>query len=140
MTSITGVSSNKSHEVQQKNQNQEKKRLDKEFQQGIQTNTNKYNQDLKKIESFYNEQSSQIKNNVERKLNELRVKQKEAILLEEEKNEEEISDLKKNHTDLRNEIMEGQQLEIARLKEVQARYLENAKRSYEKHLSKFKTS
>jgi hypothetical protein len=140
MTSISGVSNRKGYEIQQKEQNQEKRRVDKEFQEVIDTTTKKHNQNLKKMETFYSDQMAQIKNDVERKLNELRVKQKETIIKEELKNEEEVNDLKKNHADLRREIIEGQQLDIERLKEVQSRYLDNAKRSYEKHLSKYKTT
>ena len=140
MAEISSVRPTRNQEIQQKQRHNDLRNLETSYHETYADTVRKNEDMLKKTKSEYESKSVNMKNELEARLGNLRLKQAEKIALEQERLDSELKDLKKAHEDKKHELSETQENDLMKMNEAQANHLEVAKKNYEKNMSKYKAT
>ncbi len=92
---------------------------------------------LKGIDRDYESKITTLRNETERKINEMRIKHMERLKIEERKLDSELMDLKQIHEDKKKELQESQSSQINQMNDSHQRTLEQARTKFEASMSKY---
>lgn len=139
MSNISPAQMARANEVQQKRQDKELRNLSSSYHEKHEDIIKKNSNILKNTQDDYEIKIVNLKNELETKFNEFHARHAERIRTEQERLENEVKELKQAHAEQKNELKLSQDSEINNLRETQGRFLDNAKKNFEKRMSRFKT-
>ena len=139
MANVAAIQQKAAQELQQKRHRMQMKKVRTENDKTYQAAAKEGEENLARLHKEYTARFSREKNELERKLRDIRIVYGDRIRQENDRYQSEIDDLKSAHEQQVGELKASQEQEIARISKEQASFVENARLKFEEQRAKYES-